>query len=136
MDEGERLKDDLSQCGCDTCVMNKTSNSVQACSVLAHVAHVLVGVRRVTFVHIGHEDVVVVIYFCVAILFVICCIRRCTLYKHRAHSHLRGVLVALQLDHAESSSLRRNHVVHERTEVVLYVIRVVAVGESQPVAPP
>ena len=41
-------------------------NSVQACSDL-HVAHV--GVRRVTvvIVHIGHEDVVVVIYFCVAI---------------------------------------------------------------------
>ena len=41
---------------------------MQACSVL-HVAHVLVGVRRVTvvMVHIGHEDVVVVIHFCVAI---------------------------------------------------------------------
>ena len=39
---------------------------MQACSVL-HVAHVLVGVRRVTVVHIGHEDVVVVIYFCIAI---------------------------------------------------------------------
>ena len=39
---------------------------MQVCSVL-HVAHV--GVRRVTvvIVHIGHEDVVVVIYFCVAI---------------------------------------------------------------------
>ena len=42
-------------------------NSVQACSDLC-VAHVL-GVRRVTIViiHIGHEDVVVVIHFCVAI---------------------------------------------------------------------
>ena len=39
---------------------------MQVCSVL-HVAHV--GVRRVTvvIVHIGHEDVVVVVYFCVAI---------------------------------------------------------------------
>ena len=39
---------------------------MQVCSVL-HVAHV--GVRRVTvvIVHIGHEDVVVVIYLCVAI---------------------------------------------------------------------
>ena len=39
---------------------------MQACSVL-HVAHV--GVRRVTvvIVHIGLEEVVVVIYFCVAI---------------------------------------------------------------------
>ena len=39
---------------------------MQACSVLL-VAHVLVGVRRVTVVHIGHEDVVTVIHFCVAI---------------------------------------------------------------------
>ena len=57
------LKDDLSQCGCDACDKeNKTSNSVQASSVL-HVALVLVGVRRVTvvIVHIGHEEVVVVI---------------------------------------------------------------------------
>ena len=46
----------------------RTLNSVQACLVL-HVAHVLVGVRRVTvvFVHIGHEEVVVVIQFCAAI---------------------------------------------------------------------
>ena len=43
-------------------------NSVQACSVL-HVTHVFVGVRRVTvvIVHIGHERVLVVMYFCVAI---------------------------------------------------------------------
>ena len=62
-------RDDLSQCGCDTCVMkDKTSNSVQACSDLAHVVLVLVGVRRVTvvIVHIGLEEVVVVIYFFVA----------------------------------------------------------------------
>ena len=52
---------------------------MQACSVL-HVAHV--GVRRVTvvIVHIGLEEVVVVKYFCVAIFFVIFCIRRCSLY--------------------------------------------------------
>ena len=42
------------------------------CSLIAHVVLcvlVLVGVRRVTvvIVHIGHEDVVVVIHFCVAI---------------------------------------------------------------------
>ena len=63
----------------------KTLNSVQACSVL-HVAHA--GVRRVTvvIVHIGHEEVVVVIYFCVAILFVIFCIRRCTLYNSETYS--------------------------------------------------
>ena len=56
-------RDDLRQCGCDTCVMkDKTSNSVQACSDLAHVVLVLVNVRSVTvvIVHIGHEDVVVV----------------------------------------------------------------------------
>ena len=53
-------RDDLSQCGCDK---DKTSNSVQACSDLAHVVLVLVGVRRVTvvIVHIGHQDVVVLI---------------------------------------------------------------------------
>ena len=47
-------------------IVTRTLNSVQACSVL-HVAHVLVGVRRVTVIHIGHEGVVVVIQFCVAI---------------------------------------------------------------------
>ena len=77
-------RDDLSQCGCDTCVMkDKTSNSVQACSDLAHVVLVLVGVRRVTIIHIGLEGVLVVIHFCVAILFVICCIRRYSLYTLR-----------------------------------------------------
>ena len=63
-------RDDLSQCGCDTCVMkDKTSNSVQACSDLAHVVLVLISVRRVTvvIVHIGLEGVLVVMYFCVAI---------------------------------------------------------------------
>ena len=75
---------DLSQCGCDTCVMkDKTPNSVQACSDLAHVVLVLVGVRRVTVVHSGLDEFVVVIYFCVAMLFVICCIRRCSLYTPR-----------------------------------------------------
>ena len=80
-------RDDLSQCGCDTCVMkDKTSNSVQACSDLAHVVLVLVGVRhvrRVTVLHIGLEGVLVVIHFCVAILFVSCCIRRYSLYTLR-----------------------------------------------------
>ena len=67
MDEGDGLKDDLSQCGCDTCVMkDKTSNSVQACSDPAHVVLVLVGVRRVTvvIVHIGLEGILVVKHFC------------------------------------------------------------------------
>ena len=74
MDEGDRLKDDLSQCGCDTCVMkDKISNSVQACSDLAHVVLVLVGVRRVTvvIVHIGLHEVVVVVYFCAARLLIV-----------------------------------------------------------------
>ena len=87
--DGMRMKvkdsrDDLSQCGCDTCVMkDKTSNSVQACSDLAHVVLVLVGVRRFTVVHIGLQGVLVVIHFCVAILFVNCCIWRCSLYTPR-----------------------------------------------------
>ena len=48
------------------CDEDKTSNSVQACSDLAHVVLVLVGVRhvrRVTVVHIGLEGVLVVIHF-------------------------------------------------------------------------
>ena len=61
------LKDDLSQCGCDTCVMkDKTSNSVQACSDLAHVVLVLVGRVTVVIVHNGLnesvEGVLVVIH--------------------------------------------------------------------------
>ena len=59
------------------CDEDKTSNSVQACSDLAHVVLVLVGVRRVrrvTVVHIGLEGVLVVVHFCVAIFFVNCCI--------------------------------------------------------------
>ena len=68
------------------CDEDKTSNSVQACSDLAHVVLVLVGVRhvrRVTVVHIGLEGVFVVKHFCVAIMFVNCCIRRCSLYTPR-----------------------------------------------------
>ena len=73
-------RDDLSQCGVTRDQTRNTKDSVQVCSVL-HVAHV--GVRRVTvvIVHIGLEGVLVVIYFCVAILFVIFCIRRCSLYS-------------------------------------------------------
>ena len=66
------------------CDEDKTSNSVQACSDLAHVVLVLVGVRhvrRVTVVQIGLEGVLVVTQFCVAITFVNCCIRRCSLYS-------------------------------------------------------
>ena len=60
----------------------------QACSDLAHVVLVLVGVRRVTVViiHIGLEGVLVVIHFFVAILFVNCCIRRYSLYITRMFS--------------------------------------------------
>ena len=58
------------------------------CSLI-NVAHVvlcvlvLVGVSHVTvvIVHIGHEDVLAVKKFCVAIFVVIFCIRRCTLYR-------------------------------------------------------
>ena len=65
------------------CDEDKTSNSVQACSDLAHV--VLVLVRRVTvvIVHIGYEGVLVVIHFYVAIFVVIFCNWRCTLYTPR-----------------------------------------------------
>ena len=73
---------------CDMCDQERgTLNSAQMCSLI-RVAHVvlsvlvLVGVRRVTVViiHIGHDEVVVVIHFFVAIFVVIFCIRRCTLY--------------------------------------------------------
>ena len=74
-------RDDLSQCGCDMYDKDKKPKQ-RACSV-PHVALVLVGVRRVTVVHIGLDDVVVVMYFCVDILFVMCCIRRCILYTPR-----------------------------------------------------
>ena len=63
----------------------RTLNGVQMCSLI-NVAHVvlcvlvLVGVGCVTVVHIGREEVLVVMQFCVAIFVVIFCIRRCTLY--------------------------------------------------------
>ena len=84
MDEGERRVNGLEPMWCDACDQDKTSNSVQACSDLAHVVPVLV--RRVTVVHIvyiGLDEVVVVFHFCVAILFVNCCIRRYSLYTPR-----------------------------------------------------
>ena len=71
------------------CDEDKTSNSVQACSDLAHVVLLLVGVRRVTIVHIGHESVLVVIHFFVANLFVNCCIKRCSLYTPIGDNRLR-----------------------------------------------
>ena len=55
------------------------------CSLI-NVAHfvlcvlVLVDAGCVAVVHIGHEDVLVVIQFCVASFVVIFCIKRCTLY--------------------------------------------------------
>ena len=72
VDEGDTLKRRLDP-------MWVTSNSVQACSDLAHVVLVLVGARRVTVVHNGLEGVLVVRLFCEAILFVNCSIRRCSL---------------------------------------------------------
>ena len=56
---------------------------MQACSDLAHVVLVLVHRVTVVIVHIGLEEVVVVFHFCVAILFVNCCIRRYSLYTTR-----------------------------------------------------
>ena len=71
------------ECDVSVRMTSQTSTSVQACSDLAHV--VLVIVRRVTvvIVHIGLEGVLVVKHFYVAILFVNCCIRRCSLYTPR-----------------------------------------------------
>ena len=57
--------------------------------ILWNVTLVLVGVRRVRrvtvvhIVHIGLDGVLVVVHFYVAILFVNCCIRRCSLYTPR-----------------------------------------------------
>ena len=94
-DDGDRLKDDLSQCGVTRDQQREqTLNGVQMCSLI-HVAHValcvlvLVGVRRVTVVHIGHEEVLVVIQFYVAIFVVIFCIWRCTLYTPVGDNRLR-----------------------------------------------
>ena len=99
-------RDDLSQCGCDTCDQlretQKTTNSVLMCSLIAHVVLcvlVLVGVERVTVVHIGHENVVVVIQFSLAIFVVIFCIRRCTLYTlHKLLNRLLQYHHGVQLD--------------------------------------
>ena len=44
---------------------------------------ILVGVRCVTVVHIGHDEVLVVVLKYVAIFVVIFCIWRCTLYTPR-----------------------------------------------------
>ena len=58
------------------------------CSLI-HVAHVvlcvlvLVGVGGVTVVHIGHDEVLVVVLKSVAIFVVIFCNWRCTLYTTR-----------------------------------------------------
>ena len=76
---------------------------MQACSDLAHV--VLVLVRRVTvvIVHIGLEGVLVVVHFCVAILFVNCCIRRCSLYTFCV-GLFRGAALTRQSGDANSRS--------------------------------
>ena len=64
---GERLKDDLSQCGVTRDQQReRTLNGALMCSLI-HVAHVvlcvlvLVGVGGVTVVHICHDEVLVVI---------------------------------------------------------------------------
>ena len=92
-----KVKDsrDLSQCGCDTCVMKtrhltacrraQTSRMLCLC-LLVYVMYVVSQLS-----HIGLESVLVVIHFCVAILFVNCCIRRCSLYRLRCLPR-RGLL--------------------------------------------
>ena len=62
----------------------QTTNGVQMCS-LTRVAHVALCVT-VVIVHIGYDEVLVVIQFCVAIFVVIFCIRRCTLYRFQERS--------------------------------------------------
>ena len=54
MDEGERLKRLEPMWVRHMCDEDKTSNSVQACSDLAHVVLVLVGARRVRRVSCPH----------------------------------------------------------------------------------
>ena len=64
----------------------RTLNGALMCSLI-HVAHVvlcvlvLVGLGGVTVVHIGHDGVLVVKKFYVAIFVVIFCNWRCTLYS-------------------------------------------------------
>ena len=66
----------------------RTLDGALMCSLM-HVAHVvlcvlvLVGVLGVTVVHIGHDEVLVVVLKSVAIFVVIFCIWRCTLYTPR-----------------------------------------------------
>ena len=87
-EDGMPNSKDLSQCVCDTCVMkDKTSNSVLACSDLAHVVLVLVRGVTVVIVHIGLEDVLVVIFFYVAIFV------RDLLYQEMFSLHIPSVTV-------------------------------------------
>ena len=82
----------LSQCGCDVsvtktrhltaCRRAQTSRMLCLC-LLVYVMYFRV---TVVIVHIGLEGVLVVMYFCVAILFVNCCIRRYSLYRLRRNS--------------------------------------------------
>ena len=95
------------------------------CSLI-HVAHVvlcvlvLVGVGCVTvvIVHIGHDEVLVVEQFYVAIFVVIFCIRRCTLYTpDSANDWMRpGKLVQKPrpLSQLESCSLVRRRVLNKK----------------------
>ena len=74
-----------------------TTNGALLCSLVQVVRVVivrviLVGVRCVIVVHIGHDEVLVVIQFYVAIFVVIFCIWRCTLY-----------MIALASDSAEDT---------------------------------
>ena len=66
--------------------MKTHTNGALLCSLVQVVRVVIVrvirvGVRGVTVVHIGHDEVLVVIQFYVAIFVVIFCIWRCTVYR-------------------------------------------------------
>ena len=73
----------FSQVECDVSVRMTRQPKQRADLLVSHV-----GVRRVTvvIVHFGLEGVLVVVHLCVAILFVNCCIMRCTLYTYRIYS--------------------------------------------------
>ena len=98
------LKDDLSQCGVTRDQQReRTPNGVQMCSLI-HVTHVvlcvlvLVGVGRVTVVHIGHEEVLVVKKF---------------LRSHFCRDFLYQEMYSLHILHQCSTSCTVNvHVAH------------------------
>ena len=79
----------LSQCGVTHHHQTrKTTNGALLCSLVLIARVVIVrvivdGVLGVTVVHIGHDEVLVIVVIFVAIFVVIFCIWRCTLYTLR-----------------------------------------------------